>query len=230
MKKKILIVGSSYGVGENLAKHYVADGHTVCITGRRNPNLAGARFHPLAMTENANDLVEDIDRIVEDFPAVNTLIYAARYLRRGHIDDLGDSDLQTMVNVGLLAPMMLAQRLKRSTANPLKIMLMTSSSQYTPREFEPAYCATKSGLGMLGASLVRDGQIGKVLVVAPSRINTPFWVGTDEDTETMLDPEWVADQIVALSSGAFKYKYAKLLRNPARSEIVECLDNSFQPI
>ncbi|MDA5555504.1 SDR family NAD(P)-dependent oxidoreductase [Shimia sp. MMG029] len=230
MKKNILIVGGSSGVGQKLARHYVTDGHTVCITGRKNPNLEGARFQPLAITENTSDLIREIDQLAEDFPIVNTLIYAAGYLQRGHIDDLGDGDLQTMVNVGLLAPMMLVQRLKRSTSNPLKIMLITSSSQYTPREFEPAYCATKSGLGMLGAALVRDGEIGKVLVVAPSRINTPFWVGTDENTETMLDPEWVADQIIALSSGAFKYKYAKLFRNPARSEIVECLDNSFHQI
>ena len=230
MKKNILIIGGTSGVGKNLAKHYVAEGHTVCITGRKNPNLAAALFHPLAMTENANNLVRDIDKLLTVFPIVNTLIYAAGYLQRGHIDDLGDGDLQTMVNVGLLAPMILAKRLKRSTAKPLKIMLITSSSQYTPREFEPAYCATKSGLGMLGASLVRDSGIGKVLVVAPSGTNTPFWAGTDEDTETMLDPEWVAGQVVALSSGAFKYKFAKLLRNPARSEIVECLDNCFQQI
>jgi NAD(P)-dependent dehydrogenase (short-subunit alcohol dehydrogenase family) len=230
LKKNILIVGGSSGVGKNLAKHYVKEGHTVCITGRKHPNLAGACFHPLKITENTSNLVRDIDQLRTDFPVVNTLIYAAGYLQRGHIDDIGDSDLQTMVNVGLLAPMMLAQRLKHSTVNPLKIILITSSSQYTPREFEPAYCATKSGLGMLGASLVRDSEIGKVLVVAPSGINTPFWAGTDKNTETMLDPEWVADQIVALSSGAFKYKYAKLLRGPARSKIVECLDNGFQQI
>jgi NAD(P)-dependent dehydrogenase (short-subunit alcohol dehydrogenase family) len=230
LKKNILIVGGSSGIGKSLAKHYIAEGHSVCIAGRKNPNLAGACFHPLDMTENTSNLGRDIDQLLADFPAVNTLIYAAGYLQRGHIDDIGDCDLQTMVNVGLLAPMMLAQRLKHSTDTPLKIMLITSSSQYTPRELEPAYCATKSGLGMLGASLVRDRGIGKVLVVAPSGINTPFWAGTDENTETMLDPEWVCDQIVALSSGAFKYKYAKLLRNPARSQIVECLDNDFQHI
>jgi len=158
------------------------------------------------------------------------LVYAAGFLQRGHIDDLSDSELQAMVNVGLLAPMMLVRRLKASTSNPLKVMLITSSSQYTPREFEPAYCATKSGLGMFGASIVRDPGIGKVLIAAPSGIKTPFWEGTDEDTETMLEADWVAERIVALSSGAFKYKYAKLLRNPNRVEVVECLDADLQNI
>lgn len=230
MKKNILIVGGSSGVGRKLAEHYVGEGHSVCITGRKNPELAGARFHSFRVSDQSSDLTRDINQLVHEFPAVNTLIYAAGYLQKGHIDDLDDSALQTMVNIGLLAPMMLIQRLKASTSTPLKIMLITSSSQYTPRELEPAYCATKSGLGMLGASLVRDVDIGKVLVVAPSGINTPFWVGTDEDTSTMLDANWVADQIVSLSSGAFKYKYAKLLRTPARIETVVCMDNDFQPI
>jgi len=135
-----------------------------------------------------------------------------------------------MVNVGLLAPMMMVQRLKRRSSFPLKVMLVTSSSQYTPREREPAYCSVKAGLGMLGACLVRDRGLGKVLVAAPSGMRTPFWDGTDEDTETMLDPKWVADQIVELSGGAFKYKSAKILRNPARVEVVECLDNDLKDI
>lgn len=230
MKKNILIAGGSSGVGKLLAEHYIVEGHTVCITGRKNPNLPGARFHPLSMSDKSDDLARDLDNLVREFPTVNTLIYAAGYLQRGSIDDLDDQALQTMVNVGLLAPMMLVQRLKARTNTPLKIMLITSSSQYTPRALEPAYCATKSGLGMLGASLVRDSDIGKVLVVAPSGIDTPFWAGTDEDRSTMLDAKWVAKQIVKLSTGAFKYKYAKLLRAPARSEIVECMDNNFQPI
>lgn len=230
MKKNILIVGGSSGVGSELARHYVAEGHTVCITGRKDPHLAGAQFERLAITGAEEELGPAIDRVLANFEDVHTLVYAAGFVQRGHIEDLDDGDLRTMVNVGLLAPMMMVQRLKRRSAFPLKTMLITSSSQYTARELEPAYCSVKAGLGMLGASLVRDRGLGKVLVAAPSGMRTPFWDGTDEDTETMLDPKWVADQIVELSSGAFKYKFAKILRNPARVEVVECLDNDFEEI
>ncbi len=230
MKKNILIVGGTSGVGKELAAHYISDGHNVCVTGRKDRNLQGAYFQKFSITGISAHLGSDTDRVLSDFPNVNTLIYAAGYLQRGHIDSLSDDDLQTMVNVGLLAPMMLTQRLKTKSTSPLKVVFITSSSQYTPRELEPAYCATKSGLGMFGAALVRDPGIGKVLVVAPSGIRTPFWEGTIEDTETMLDANWVAKQIVELSSGVFKYKYATILRNPARVEIVECLDNDLKKI
>ena len=230
MKKNILIVGGTSGVGKKLAEHYISGGHNVCITGRQNPSLEGARFEELSITNASLGLAEDIDRVLANFGNVNTLVYAAGFLQRAPIDQLSDDDLQAMVNVGLLAPMMLIQRLNRNSGFPLKVMLITSSSQYTPRELEPAYCATKAGLGMLGASLARDPEIGKVLVVAPAGMRTSFWEGTDEDTKTMLDPDWVAEQIIELSGGAFKYKYAKLLRNPARVEIVECLGNDLNRI
>ncbi|WIY27052.1 SDR family NAD(P)-dependent oxidoreductase [Parasedimentitalea psychrophila] len=225
MKKNIFIVGGTSGVGKELATHYVSEGHNVCVTGRKDPGLAGATYAELAITDDSATLSGDIDRVLGKFEQIHTLIYAAGFLQRGHIDQLSDHSLRTMTNVGLLAPMMLIQRLKQYAPTPLKVMLITSSSQYTPREHEPAYSATKSGLGMLGASLARDPEIGKVLVAAPSGIRTPFWEDTGEDTQTMLDPKWVAQQIVDLSSGAFKYKYAKLLRDPVRTEIVECLDS-----
>jgi len=230
VRKNILIIGGTSGVGLELARRYTLDGHNVCITGRKNPNLQGVTYQELAIGRDPTRLAKDIDRVLHRFENVNTLVYAAGFLQRGHIDELSDDDLGAMLNVGLLAPMMLIQRLKNRSVTPLKIMLVTSSSQYTPREHEPAYCATKSAMGMLGASLVRDQGLGKVLVVAPSGIRTSFWKGTEEDTKTMLDPSWVSGQIIELSSGSFKYKFAKILRDPARVEIVECLNNSLARI
>ncbi|TIX90527.1 SDR family oxidoreductase [Rhizobium sp. P44RR-XXIV] len=230
MKKNILIVGASSGIGLELARHYVGEGHRVCITGRNDPSLPGAQFFRLPITTSTDNLAKGIDGLVAAFKNVHTLVYAAGFLQRGSIDVLPDAALLTMANVGLIAPMMLAARLKPLAPTPLKLMLITSSSGYTPRPQEPAYAATKAGLAMLGASLVRDLGFGKVLVVAPSGIRTAFWRETDEDTSTMLDPIWTAEQIVALSSGPFKYKYAKILRNPARVEVVEKLDNAFAAI
>lgn len=230
MKKNILIVGGSSGVGLELARHYVEDGHTVCVTGRQKPVLPGAQFESFSITADADKLGHDIDTLLTRFTSINTLIYAAGFRQRGLINELDDAAIKQMINVGLLAPTLMVQRLKNQLDMPLKLMLITSSSQYTARELEPVYCAVKAGIGMLGASLVKDKQLGKVLVAAPSGINTPFWDGSSEDTSSMLDAKWVSDKIIELSSGVFKYKYAKILRNPARVEIQATLNNDLQPI
>ena len=230
MKKNILVVGGSSGLGLDLARHYVRMGHTVCITGRHDPGLAGSTYIELDIEGDSRNLTSNIDRLLEKFSAVNTLIYSAGYCQRAHIDELSDTNIMQMANVGLVAPMLLVQRLKNNLDTPLKVMLITSSSQYTPREMESVYCATKAGLGMLGASLVLDKKIGKVLVVAPSGMKSTFWRESDIDVSGMLETHWVAEKIVELSSGKFKYKFAKILRNPERVVVEECLDDTLHQI
>jgi NAD(P)-dependent dehydrogenase (short-subunit alcohol dehydrogenase family) len=220
MLKNILIVGGTSGLGLELAKIYSSLGHTVFIAGRKNPNVPDVQYFNFSITSNLDETIHQIDNLLSQIEKINTVIYTAGFYQSGHIDELNDNQIAEMANVGLLVPALIVQRLKNNPAKPLKVMLITSSSQYTPREMEPMYTATKAGLGMLGASLSYDNGIGKVLVVAPSGIQTPFWK-KGEDTSEYLDPKWVAEQVVELSSGPFKYRYAKILRNPSKVEIIE---------
>lgn len=222
MHKDILIVGGSSGIGLALAKRYLSLGHRVTITGRKDPGLAGAKFLVFNISSDSQATVRDVDQLLMQCPSVNTLIYAAGFEQTGTIDQLGESEIAQAIHVGLFAPALLVRRLKGHPEKPLKVMLVTSSAQYTPRAVEPIYTAVKAGLGMLGASLGWDSDLGKVLVIAPSGTQTPFWRNQPhKNISDYLAPDWVADQIVLLSSGPFKYRYAKLLRNPARVEIVE---------
>ncbi|MCP4403348.1 MAG: SDR family oxidoreductase [bacterium] len=220
MLKNILIIGGTSGLGLELAKIYSTLGHTVSITGRKNPNIPNLKFHYLSVTENVDDLIKQINETLIKIETVNTLIYVAGYHQESQIDELHDNQILEMINVGSVAPALLIQRLKNNPGKPLKLMIITSSSQYTPRKLEPIYTMVKSGLGMLGASLSLDSKIGKVLVVAPSGMKTPFWDNT-KNTSEYLDPKWVAERIVELSSGPFKYRFAKILRSPQKVEIVE---------
>lgn len=219
--KNILIVGGSSGLGLELAKQYSELGHHVFITGRKDPKVKNIKFYNFDISSDSQKLISNVEKLILQVPSINTLIYAAGFYQDGTIDKISDTQILEMVNIGLTAPALLIQRLKNNPFKPLKIMLITSSSQYTPREKEPLYTMVKAGLGMLGNSLSLDPEIGKVLVAAPSGMQTPFWVGTDKDTSEMLDPKWVAQQIIELSSGLFKYKYAKILKGPSRVETVE---------
>lgn len=223
MLKNILIVGGTSGLGLKLAEMYAILGHTVFVTGRKNPQQTNLKFVSFSIEANSEKLIEEIDQLISSLPQINTLIYTAGFYQEGRIDTLNDKQILEMINIGLTAPALLIHRVKNNPGKPLKVMLITSSSQYTPREQEPVYTAVKAGLGMLGSSLALDPEIGKVLVVAPSGMKTPFW-SKEKDVSTYLDPKWVAEQIIELSSGSFKYKYAKILRDPIKVEIVEIRD------
>ena len=220
MIKDILIIGGTSGLGLELAERYAKLGHRVVITGRTDPKKENLKFVAFDVGTHTDELKDRIEKLITEAPTINTLIYVAGYYQEGLIDQLRDEDIFGMINIGLTAPALLIHRLKNNPSRPLKVMLITSSAQYTPRALEPLYAATKAGLGMLGACLGLDQELGKVLVVAPSGMKTPFWDG-QKDISEFLDPSWVAEEIVELSSGPFKYKYAKILRGPQRVEVVE---------
>lgn len=220
MSKNILVVGGSSGLGRALAGCYHAQGHKVTITGRKDPHDPRLAFHAFAITAQNDTLATQLDALLAATGPIDMLIYAAGYYQEGTLDQLSDAEILTMLNVGLTAPTLLIQRLKKTARQPCDIVLITSSSQYTPREKEPVYTAVKAGLGMLGASLALDRGIGKVLVAAPSGMATPFW-DAQKAVHDFLSPEWVAQEIVTLFNAPFTYRYAKILRGPAYVEIVE---------
>lgn len=220
--KDILIIGGSSGLGLELAKKYKALGHRIIVTGRKDPTIPGIVF--VHFDISANDLRQQVDKLVSQLGSINTIVYSAGYSQEGLIHTLSEEDIVKMVNVGLLAPMLLVKKLKRNPGAPLKVILITSSSQYTPRKLEPVYTAVKAGLGMLGNSLGSDPELGKVCVFAPSGMDTPFWKD-GRDVSGYLDSSWVADQMIELSGGPFKYKYAQILRNPQRVEVIETRQN-----
>ncbi len=86
-EKNIPVIGGTSGVGLELAKHYVNDGHVVCVTGSKDPEFEQIHFQKLTITSDANQLVLDLNRIVDGFTNVNTLnllcrVSAARTHRR----------------------------------------------------------------------------------------------------------------------------------------------------
>jgi short-subunit dehydrogenase len=103
-----------------------------------------------------------------------------------------------------------------------ELITITSTSQWTPRKKEPIYNFAKAGTGMFSNAMAEDGRVGKVLVAGPSGMRTKFWDGVERnDLDKMLDKEWVSQQIVKSLEGTFKYKFIKLLRQPARVEVAD---------
>jgi NAD(P)-dependent dehydrogenase (short-subunit alcohol dehydrogenase family) len=103
-----------------------------------------------------------------------------------------------------------------------ELITISSVSQWKPRQLEPVYNFVKAGQSHLSNGLAEDGRIDKVLVVSPAGMDTPFWRDQlARDTSEFLDRRWVAEQTLNLLEGDYKFKLAKLERNPARVEIME---------
>lgn len=218
-KQNALIVGGSSGLGLELAVMLSAT-HHVIVTGRRDPKNEKVDFRVLDLSEGSR-LAEDFDKFLANLPRIDSFVYAAGFYQEGSICDVSDDNIATMMSVGLLAPTMLLQRLLKKQDELPGFIAVTSTSQWTPRLLEPIYTAVKAGLGMLANSVSLDERIGKVLVAGPAGMNTRFWEKSPRNMSTMLDPKWVAEQIIDQYYGDFKYKFVHVLRGPARVEVIE---------
>lgn len=218
-----LIVGGTSGLGLELATLLcTSNNHEVYVTGRKEPENHQLKFIYLDV-DHTDRFHNKIDKIISDSPQqIDLLVYAAGFYQEGSTKQLTNEDIRKMINVGLVAPTLILNRVLNRQERLPGFIAITSTSQWTPGIYEPIYTAVKAGLGMFANSLSLDPQIEKVLVVGPAGMKTNFWSNTEKDTHTMLKPKWVAEQICQLYfRDNFRYKCAKILREPPRVEVVE---------
>jgi|SRR3989344_6889835 len=216
-KPNILIVGGTSGLGLELAKKLSKDNHVI-IVGRREPKFPGLDFIHRDLSHGvpgASNLIELIKEPIELY------VFASGFFQEGTMSQLSDSDIMGMLHVGLTAPVTILNRILKNQKSLPGFIAITSTSQWTPRLLEPVYTAVKGGLGMFANSVSLDPAIGKTLLAAPAGMRTPFWEKDGRDTSDMLDPVWVAEQILSLYNDEFKFTHARIMRGPARVELVE---------
>jgi NAD(P)-dependent dehydrogenase (short-subunit alcohol dehydrogenase family) len=218
-----LVVGGSFGLGLEISRGLQSHGAKVFVTGRRFDSIP-ENITPIKLdiTGNLRGLECNLDVLLQDLPRIDLLVYAAGFYESGTIGELSDAHIAKMINVGLTAPALLLQRLLKKQDRLEGLIMVTSTSQWIARQREPVYTAVKAGSAMLAQSLSLDPKVGKVLVAGPAGMNTGFWLGAGrEDLKSLLSPEWVAQEILSLWEETYDYRLARILRDPARVEVVE---------
>jgi short-subunit dehydrogenase len=215
----VLIIGGTSGLGLEIAKQLSNNGDTVYITGRNNPWAQHVIYQKLDL--NDKDLSKRLQEMLAHLPEINLLVYAAGFYQQDTVTELQESQIEEMLNVcgrGLIYTMKYLLTKQGKLDN---LVVVTSSSAYTPRKFEPVYNFVKAGEGHFANAMAEDERVGKVLNFAPSGMNTEFWENTQKNTTEMLDPVWVASQIILQLQELYKYRSVKALRQPTRIEVDE---------
>ncbi|HSX35515.1 MAG TPA: SDR family oxidoreductase [Patescibacteria group bacterium] len=215
-----LIIGGSSGLGLELAKQLLASGTTVTITGRKDPGVDGLKFEALELAQP--DLPTTLEGLMADLSHIDLFVYAAGFYQEGRVTDLSIDQIETMISVGGRGLIFGLRALLNKQADLPQLITITSSSQYVARQLEPVYNFVKAGAGHFTSSMAEDGRVGKALHVAPQGMQTAFWRDQPhKDVSSYIDPVWAAEQILATNQSNFKYKYIRILRDPARVEEVE---------
>lgn len=183
--KTAWVTGASSGIGEALAKAFVADGGSAILSGRNVAELervaqeTGAPERCLILPFDTTDyaaLPEVIAKATAFRGGIDVLVNNAGISQRSPAVDTAFSVYQKIVEVDLLAPIALTQALlkhmvERGTG---QIVMISSVAGKAGVPMRTAYCAAKHGLIGYADALRSEvaGQGVKVLVVAPGSVRT----------------------------------------------------------
>ena len=216
----ILVVGGSSGLGLALGQQLAKKGNKVVVTGRKDPKDKTVEFRNFDLT--GLNLAKEIDKFLETLPKIESLYYVAGFYQGGRVTDLSTKQIEDMLSVGGRGLILFVRALLAKQGGLKELVTITSTSQWTPRKLEPIYNFVKAGAGQFSSGLAEDGRIAKVLVAGPAGMRTAFWNGVQrDDLDSMLDKAWVAEQILLASKSKFRFKFIKILREPARVEEAE---------
>lgn len=215
-----LIIGGTSGLGLKLAQAAAKAGEEVIVTGRRELKDTHIAYQKFDLAEP--ELPARMKTLIQSLPTITTLVYAAGYFQDGRVTDLSTEQIEEMIDVGGRGLIYAMKEILEKQGSLNELVTITSTSQWTPREREPIYNFVKAGAAHFSNAMTEDGRVSKVLVAGPAGMDTAFWDGVErDDSADLLNPEWVANEVMSLREGIYKYRFAKILREPARVEIIE---------
>jgi len=175
MKNKVLITGTSSGLGKHLVQKFENEGHEVFShNGKKHYDLRN-----LSEVEELAEMVrlEDIKILINNAAIVCPNITLEKY----NIAEICD-----MIDVNLRAPIVLIYLLLETLDNVININSMVGLEIKSPRTI---YSATKWGLRGFSNSLKKENKEVKFLDVYPTNIKMhPF-------QQNAMNVELVVDEI-----------------------------------
>ncbi|KUN03614.1 short-chain dehydrogenase [Streptomyces yokosukanensis] len=203
-----LITGGATGIGAAVARQLLATGHKVTVTGRTESRLrdfADSLGNPgelLTVAGDAaafNDIQDAVDRTLKAYGRLDTVVANAGFATHDTVAEGDPSGWTEMVLTNVLGPALLVrasvEALKESRG---RIVLIGSVAGFVNAPGN-LYGATKwavTGLAENTRRQVTEFGIG-VTLVAPGRVETPFWDGLGSlPPGLLLTADQIADSVV----------------------------------
>ncbi|WP_431037695.1 SDR family oxidoreductase [Streptomyces sp. P6-2-1] len=227
--KRALITGGTSGIGLETARHFLAEGADVLVTGVTPASIENARQvlgEGVPVVEaDARDLEAQrglADRVRESFGELDVAFLNAGVSDWRPFEDHTEESYDRLFDINVKSVFFLMQALVPVLANPSSVILNASNSAHGGYGRSNAYAATKAAV----ASLMRSWNADLLLshgirfnAISPGPVNTPLYakLGIEDPARHVaaLDaissgiplgrmgrPEEIAEAVVYLASDA----------------------------
>jgi 2-C-methyl-D-erythritol 4-phosphate cytidylyltransferase len=192
VKKNVLIIGASYGIGKSCAQLLSKLGANVFPASR---SLTNTDINDSASIE------ELFQKVYKKMGSIDLVILTAGQLKISKLVDMQNEDIKDLINIDLTAPALVAKTaypyLKKSQG---EIIFFTSSSYTRGRANYSIYSAAKAGVVNLTQALSDEWSSENIRVncINPQRTNTPMRSEAfgKEPSESLLNPKIVAEYTI----------------------------------
>jgi len=212
--KVVMVTGASSGLGEALAKEFARGGCNVYLAARSEEKLVALaqeleltmqtdqRAIPLKLdVTNNTQVVQAANRMLKDYGKIDIWVNNAGSETPASVLDLSREQLQEITAVNYFG---LAYGTKAAAQQMVQqgygdIVQILSTSAFTPRANEAAYCAAKAAAEMYSQCAQKELQQHgiRVIPVKPGGMDTHFAQNAGlQMPKDAMNPEDVAELIV----------------------------------
>ena len=169
MKKNILLIGGSSGIGLATAK-LLTESHEVCIASRSSDSLTGLDIHHLPFDVTTDDLS------TLDLPAeLSGLVYCPGSINLRPFKGLKPEAFEADFQINVMGFVKSLQAVLPKLTTNSSVVLYSTVAVKVGMPFHASVAASKGALEGLGKSLAAElAPKTRVNIIAPSITNTPL--------------------------------------------------------
>jgi len=232
--KRVLLTGGSSGIGLAIAHKLLAKGAKVVVTGRRPDVLAAAAVELEASGGQVWRVAADVTtpggrtatlrQAVKALGGLDILVNNAGGVRAGRLEAISEAEIEAMVAVDLLAPILLTRAALPTlrASGDAVIVNITSGIALVGAPFYATYAGVKAGLARFGEALRRElkGEGIHVLTAYPGGTDTPMMKSNRAGPELGFGREPASDVAAAIVAGIEDGAFEVIRGGEARAKMI----------